>query len=181
MAKTIGLATLLSGQGKNMVYEFWNVFEKEYNSVGVQSFDYPNLGYQGGSCEDINLLKIDVEKVSENIHSFEVNIEGFGYFEEPSDVVYLKVKKNNKLTKLHSTLNNLLTRHCDTVFDLYKPNNWVPHITLAMGDISPDNLTLFRNRYQYMTPEFTQLITNISLVEFQDDGDVELIKKYEIN
>jgi hypothetical protein len=57
MTVRIGVASLLSGQERDEVFSFWDVFEKKYNSVGVQSFDHPNLGFQGGECSDVDAIK----------------------------------------------------------------------------------------------------------------------------
>ncbi|WP_158290457.1 2'-5' RNA ligase family protein [Halobacillus salinus] len=179
MTKTIGLATLLTGKGKQKVLEFWDVFEEEYNSVGVQSFDYPNLGFQGGSCKDINSLIEDLIELCKKVRSFEFETHGIGYFEDTANVVYLSVDKNPNLKELHNDLNSLMKRHCDNIFKLYEPDNWVPHITLAMQDLSDDDLNRFKSEYKN-AQNFNQEINNIALVEFKTDGDVELLEKIDI-
>lgn len=179
MTKTIGLATLLTGQGKQKVLEFWNVFEEEYNSVGVQSFDYPNLGFQGGSCEDINSLIEDLKVLCKKVRSFEFETQGIGYFVDTSNVVYLSVDKKHNLKELHNDLNILMKRHCDKTFKLYEPDNWVPHITLAMQDLSDEDLNEFKSEYTSLQ-NFTQEINNIALVEFKTNGNVDLLEKIDI-
>ncbi|MFG6147714.1 hypothetical protein [Halobacillus sp. B23F22_1] len=95
MSRTVGVATLLTGKGKQEVLSYWKMFEKDFNSTAVQSFAHPNFGYQGGTCEDAVSLKKDLQQLWAAHHSFDVNVDGFGYFESPSPVIYLKIKKSD--------------------------------------------------------------------------------------
>lgn len=106
MAVTIGIASLLTGEGRNEVLRFWNVSETEYNSIGVQSFNHPNLGFQGGSCLNIDLPKAELSNLCDTLSPFEVLVDGFDFFEAPSKVVLLKVLKTNELIELHKKINN---------------------------------------------------------------------------
>lgn len=81
---------------------------------------------------EIDSLKDELSKLCNKIPPFEVIVEGFGYFETPSKVVYLKVMKTNELIEVHKEINGLLEKNCESIFDFYTPENWVPHITLAM-------------------------------------------------
>jgi 2'-5' RNA ligase len=165
---------------RDEVLRFWNVFETEYNSIGVQSFDHPNLGFQGGSCSNIDKLKDELSNLSVVLYPFEIIVEGFGFFEAPSKVVYLKVLKTDELINLHKKINNSLAICCENLFQFYTPENWVPHITLAMDDLSETSLVNFKERYKDYSHDFKQTISNFALVEFKKDGQVELLSSYEI-
>lgn len=180
MTKTIGIASLLTGNARNEVLHFWRVFEIEYSSIGVQSFDHPNLGFQGGSCSDIHLLKDELSNLSMSLSPFEVKIEGFGFFETPSKVVYLNVLKTDELIDLHKKINNLLVKCCENLFDFYTPENWVPHLTLAMNDLTEISFSNFKEKHYDYSPSFKQIISNLALVEFKKDGRVELLSCFEI-
>jgi 2'-5' RNA ligase len=180
MTVRIGIASLLIGEERDEVLRFWNVFEKNYNSIGVRSFDHPNLGFQGGSCLNIGTLKEELSKLCTKISPFEVIIDGFGFFEAPSKVVYLKVVKSKELIEIHKKINISLTKCCQDLFELYTPENWVPHITLAMDDLSETSFDNFKNKYKDYSPYFKQTISNLALVEFKNNGRVELLHRYDI-
>ncbi len=40
MTVTIGIASLFTGNEREEVLRFWNIFETDYNSNGVQAFDH---------------------------------------------------------------------------------------------------------------------------------------------
>mgnify|MGYP003577161004 CR=1 FL=1 len=106
---------------------------------------------------------------------FEVIVEGVGFFEAPSKVVYLKVLKTDELIELHKKINNSLAKCCEHLFEFYTPENWIPHITLAMDDLSETGLNNFKERYKDYLPSFKQTISNLALVEFKNNGRVELL------
>ncbi len=66
------------------------------------------------------------------------------------------------------------------MFEFYTPENWIPHITLAMDDLSETGLNNFKERYKDYLPSFKQTIPNLALVEFKNNGRVELLSSYEI-
>ncbi|OEH91086.1 2'-5' RNA ligase family protein [Bacillus solimangrovi] len=180
MAIRVGIASLLSGQEKKEVLHYWDVFKEEYHSVGVQSFDHPNLGFQGGECSDVEALKVELVNLCERIRPFEIIVDGFGYFESPAKVVFLNVIKTNALLELHKEINRLLDDKCNDIFELYTPENWVPHISLAMGDLSNEHFDKFKVDYAEKSPSFNQTISNLALVEFKNNGRVELLHCFDI-
>jgi 2'-5' RNA ligase len=180
MTVTIGIAALLTGNERDEVLRFWNVFETEFNSIGVQTFDHPNLGFQGGNCSNIDTLKDELLDLCVTLSPFEVIVEGFGFFEVPSKVVYLKVLKTDELNELHKKINYSLEKCYGNLFEFYTPENWVPHITLAMDDLSETDFNNFKERYKDYLPSFKQKISNLALVEFKNNGRVELLSSFEI-
>lgn len=51
----------------------------------------------------------------------------------------MKIIKSDQLSKFHDELSNILNDTCLKTFDLYDSKNWIPHITIAMNDISEIN------------------------------------------
>jgi hypothetical protein len=66
------------------------------------------------------------------------------------------------------------------LFEFNTPEKWVPHITLAMNDLSEISFGNFKERYKDYSPSFKQTISNLALVEFKKDGRVEFLSSYEI-
>ncbi|MEI5908068.1 2'-5' RNA ligase family protein [Bacillus spongiae] len=180
MTVTIGIASILTGNERNEVLRYWDLFETKYNSIGVQSFDYPNLGFQGGNCSSIDSVKDELSNLCMELPLIEVIVEGFGFFEAPSKVVYLKVLKTDELIELHRKINDYLAKYCEDLFELYIPEYWIPHITLAMGDLSETDFNSFKESYKDYSPSFKQTISKLALVEFKNNGRVELLSSYEI-
>ncbi len=57
MTETIGILSILEGDLADEAKRLWQVFETRYASKGVQTFDYPNVTFQGGDCHDMAAVK----------------------------------------------------------------------------------------------------------------------------
>lgn len=131
----VGLMTLLKGEIREEVLDLWNYFDQMYDSKLAKAFMHPNISYQGGICENLDTL---ISRLNEYEYpdKFEIEIDGFEKFTNPQNVIYMKVIKNNKISEFHNELSRVLNDTCLKTFELYNPNNWVPHITIVMNDIS---------------------------------------------
>lgn len=49
-----------------------------------------------------------------------------------------------------------------------------------MDDLSETSFDTFKKRHKDTSPSFNQTISNLALVEFKDNGLVELLQRYEI-
>jgi 2'-5' RNA ligase len=65
---------------------------------------------------------------------------GLGIFTGPLPVVYLAIVRDPILTAFHQRVWPALETASTRPSPLYTPEQWVPHITLAQWDITPDTL-----------------------------------------
>lgn len=138
MNYTVGLMTLLKGEIREEVLDLWNYLDVKYESKLAKAFYHPNISYQGGICEDLNTL-ISKLNAYDYPAKFEIDIDGFDKFMNPQNTIYMKIIKNDKLIEFHNELSRILNDTCIKTFNLYNPENWIPHITIAMNDISEMN------------------------------------------
>lgn len=178
MADIIGITAIVNDKLRSEILRLWNIAETKYNSKGVQSFNHPNLSFQGGLCDDIPSLMNAISNLCANLGPFQITVDGLGFFEQPSNVVYLKVIKSEELKSVHRKVNDLLNKHCSDIFEFYTPENWIPHITVAMDDLSIENLQRFKRDFVGYTPLFTQIISNLQLIQFYDNGHIELVENF---
>lgn len=132
MLKTIGILSILEEKVLDEVLRLWKLFETKYGSMGVRSFAYPNLSFQGGRCHDVAPIEDALSSLSRHLRPFELIIDGFGSSETHSKVIFLKVKLTEDLRHINQVVNRMLQRHCEEVFDNYLPERWVPHVTVTM-------------------------------------------------
>ena len=169
---TVGLMTILEGPLRDEVLRLWRVFEVDYGSVGVQVFDHPNLTFVGAGTCDLARMLPSLEELSAELPAVELKVRGIDCFHEPDRVVYLGVELSNELAKVHRAVDDLLVRRCDGLARLYRPGSWVPHITLAMGDLTQGAFDDARERLAEYDREYVVVADRISLVQSapQDQG-----------
>ncbi|MGM7700967.1 YjcG family protein [Pseudalkalibacillus sp. Hm43] len=74
--------------------------------------------------DELKEMARQIHEISDNIQPFQLNVYKVGSFHPVNNVIYFKVKEEERLTKLHEEL------HKDELYS-ERPYNFVPHITLA--------------------------------------------------
>ncbi len=116
------------------------------------------------------VIGIDVSSKWLDIHVLpEGRTERFG--NDPEGIASV-VELSNELAKVHRAVDDLLVRRCDGLARLYRPGSWVPHITLAMGDLTQEAFDDARERLAEYDREYVVVADRISLVQSapQDQG-----------
>ena len=167
---TVGVMTLLEGAARDEALRLWRVFEREYGSVGVQTFAHPNLTFGGGACGDVEELGHQLERLARDLQPVEVHISGVGFFDEPRRAAFLEVAGSEPLEQIHRRIDHVLQHCCNDVFGLYRPGRWVPHVTVAMGDLSPEAMERARQRFSSYDASFVHSARKICLVRAMTDG-----------
>lgn len=174
----IGLVSNLEGESYRDVKKRWTLFDRKYNSRAIQAYSHPHFTFQIAKTPDIRQLKSDFVKLVSGIRSFEIEVEGFRHFRK--DVIYMSVKKTRKLTRIHKLINRFMETRCHDLLELYAPENWIPHITLAQEDLTEDNFERAWREFKGSNIRFKQRIHNICMVKFYPDGKIRIAKRYNL-
>lgn len=116
---------------------------------GVNAFPYPHISvcFMSGYSQ---------ARVEERLHDavtrfkpFKVKTAGIGIFLKPNPVLFVSVVRGSALERLHRLITKAFSpMGGDTGF--YTADRWVPHITLAVGDLTtellPDAVRLVSQR-----------------------------------
>ena len=172
------IVSILENKHYKDVKNIWNSFEKKYDSVGVQIFSHPHITFQGGKTGNPKQLKRDFQKIVSNIQPFEIEVSGIAHFNKKA--IYLKVKKTNSLIELNKLVNQFLKNHGKSLLEYYLPKNWIPHICLAMDDLTKRNFEKAWAELKDSKFKFKQKLHNICIVKRYPDGKIKISKKYEL-
>jgi 2'-5' RNA ligase len=173
---TIGVVSILEDKPYKDVKNLWKLFEKEFSSVGVQTFNHPHIAFQAGKTETFRQLKKDFQKIVPNIKPFNIEVNETRHFDK--QVIYLKVGKTAELIRINKLINQFLKIHCQSLFEYYTPKNWVPHITLAMDDLTEENFEKAWSQLKHSKIKFKQKLHNICIVKWHPNGKIGIAKKY---
>ncbi|HVO44516.1 MAG TPA: 2'-5' RNA ligase family protein, partial [Aggregatilineales bacterium] len=138
MTELVGVLSIFEGDLQAEAKRLWKLFERDYASTGVQSFDFPNVTFQGGHCRDLAPVKAALADLSRRLRPFTVVIDGLDYFEGHAKAIFLDVRFTDELRHINRVVNEMLAGCCETVFEQYRPENWRPHVTVAMNDLTDD-------------------------------------------
>jgi 2'-5' RNA ligase len=175
----LGVVSILEGDTYKEAKRMWRLFEKEYNSRAIQNFPHPHLSFQGGRCEDIKEIDANLKKLSLQTKPFLVRVKGINTFEKPDRAIILEVVRTNTLQRIHKKIDALLRKYCSPTFELYSPQNWHPHITLAHGDLTPNNFQKAKKDLENYNPGHKLKVHNICLVRWYDkDKKIRIYRKH---
>jgi 2'-5' RNA ligase len=177
-AEMIGIVSNLEGEPYRDVKKLWTLFERKYNSRAIQAYLHPHFTFQIAKTQDIRQLKSDFVKPLSGIKPFEIEVEGFRHFRK--DVIYLAVKKTRELTRIHKLISRSMESRCSDLLELYTPENWIPHVTLAMEDLTENNFERAWKEFKGSNIRFKQRIHNICMVKFYPDGKIRIAKRYRL-
>ncbi|WP_347158640.1 2'-5' RNA ligase family protein [Pontibacter chitinilyticus] len=136
----IAITSLLDATHSARVTELTNHLEKNFGLTGVQITPYPHLTLLTAEIPDMDELKHYLDQVCLETQRFTVRTTGLGVFPGQHPVIYIPVLRTAPLNKLHAKLHRDMSEMSTEMGVFYNPNMWLPHISLALGDTTPELL-----------------------------------------
>lgn len=164
-----GIVSLLDAQHDDMVTELWAELDERFGVRGVYVTPYAHFSYQvAPAYRDLNAVAAALQDIAAACHPFTVRTCGLGVFTGPEPVVYIQVVRNAALDQLHQRIWSALAPLVEAPLAYYSVENWVPHITLCVHDLSHTVLPAIMEYLQYR-PFYWQIGVN-SLAFIHHDG-----------
>ena len=134
-----GVVSLLDPEHYGAVEGIWDELERELGLREVRVTPWPHISFQLGDY-DLDALPGILEKLAAATPRFEIETTGLGIFSGLQPVLYVPVVRTAELSEFHRLLWTAVGTVCRNASDDYWVANWVPHITLAAGDLDASNV-----------------------------------------
>jgi 2'-5' RNA ligase len=161
---TYGVSSDLTGEAYAAARSMWDGLERRYGLRAARAAIHPHITYVVGECPRPQSLVAALAGVAAALPAFETEIDGFGIFDGPSPVVYLRVLKNPPLIHAYQTICQSMQNAGLTIWDHYQEQSWTPHVTLALRDLPADLLPLVLADLQTRPARFTTRLEVVNLV-----------------
>ena len=138
-----GVVSLLDEASERTTRALWAELDERYGlREVVQRVPRPHCSYHVAVDYDLARLAETLRRMAAQWRPFATTITGLGAFEAPEPVLYLAVERNAALDALHAALWRELgqTDIARQPMAVYAPTTWIPHVTLAQGDLTLDRL-----------------------------------------
>ncbi len=134
------LALSLHEPTARRVREVWDALEAGAGLRGIRKIPFPHVTLIG--CEGIAHAQLEplVEEVAAVTPPLRLRTVGFGLFLRPQPVFYAPIIRNPQLAELHGELWARVGGLGGRLYGLYGPDRWLPHLTLAQGDLDQADL-----------------------------------------
>lgn len=136
----IALASLLDKRTSERVNELTADLEKKFGLNGVKITPYPHLTILTAEVVDMEELKQYLEQTCYETENFKVRTTGLGIFPGDNPVIFIPALRTPPLNQFHDRLHRDISEMSTEMGLYYNTNLWLPHITLALGDTTPEML-----------------------------------------
>ncbi|MBD1396513.1 2'-5' RNA ligase family protein [Pontibacter sp. JH31] len=136
----IAVTSLLDQSHSDRVTELTEHLDRKFGLSEVKLTPYPHLTLLTAEIPDMEELQEYLEQTSRETEPFTIRTTGLGIFPGEKPVIYIPVLRTPPLNQLHTRLHRDISEMSSEMGVYYNPNMWLPHISLALGDTSPDVL-----------------------------------------
>jgi hypothetical protein len=135
-----GLVTLLPEQYFARVESLWDELEASFGLNGIRITPYPHFSWNIAKEYERPAMDWAVAETALETPIFTVRTAGIGLFPAPVPVLFIKVLRDPILDALHKQLWERMQSLGREMSLYYNPENWLPHISLAYGDLTSEQV-----------------------------------------
>jgi 2'-5' RNA ligase len=159
------IVSALDDPHREMVENIWGELKAVFGLQGVIGSTRPHFTYHVAQAYDAASIDAVLTAVARAAPPFAIDTHGLGVFRGDETVLYLHISPSPALAGMHRRVWDAMTPIAAEPIPVYAAETWVPHITLAIGDLTEELLPLalqLLNRREY---HWTVPITNLCLIE----------------
>jgi 2'-5' RNA ligase len=159
-----GVVSILDQEHCEKVESLWDELEHEFGLKSAAAA-YPHFSYQVVERYDVQRVKDTLTRLTITAEPFNIRTSGLGIFTGNGTTLYIPVARSVYLTKFHSRLWTRLSKTARSIHTHhYGPDNFIPHITLAAGDLQSDQLPAIIKLLSSRSFNWNIHIDNLALV-----------------
>lgn len=140
MTPMYAVVSLLDDAHYRQVEQVWEQLRTKVGVHGIYATPFPHFSYHVAAGYDMDRLERLLRRVARQVEPFRVRTAGLGIFSGPSPVVHIPVVRCPALARLHQRLWPQVERLAQGSLAYYEADQWMPHVTLGHGDVTPANL-----------------------------------------
>jgi 2'-5' RNA ligase len=176
-----GIVSLLDADSEQAVRSLWDELAREWNlREAARLAPIPHISYHVAEGYDLARIGLVMRRIGADAPPLNVRITGFGEFTAVGPVLYLAIARDTALDSLHASIWKALDDGdiARNSWRLYAPETWVPHVTLAMGDLTAETLASLLTKWSGRDARMEARISAISLF---GDGSYTPLEQVELS
>ncbi|MDD5370529.1 MAG: 2'-5' RNA ligase family protein [Anaerolineaceae bacterium] len=158
------IVSLLEEAGYSRIEALWRVLELRCGLKGVKMTPYPHFSWQVAENYQEHKVEKALEEIAETARPFIVKTSGLGIFTGQEPVIYVAIAKDEKLLRFHKKVCTAAGSLAKGFNPYYLPDAWVPHVTLAYGDVTKESISCAISELAFTPFKWEMRIDNLSLV-----------------
>ena len=166
-----GVISLLDSRHSDLVGELWDRLNREFGLSGVYETPFPHILYHTAQDYDYGSLELVLRRISRTTVPFTVRTSGLGILMEDPPKVFVALVRGFELFRFHQRLFFEVTPTAVRQHPSGFPENWMPGVALATGDVQQSMLPGIMWMLSHQTFDWEMTIDNLSYVD--DLGSLE--------
>ncbi len=164
-----GIVSVLDDQHFSLVESIWGELEEDCGLVGVKMTPLPHFSWQIAEAYELEKTKETLRHVCRRLDPFLIHTGGLGLFTGSEPVLYIPIIKDTHLLNLHRSIWEQTKISVMGASPYYSPDQWLPHITLAYGDVTQEKLACAMGKLSDRPFNWEISINHLALV-YQPEG-----------
>jgi 2'-5' RNA ligase len=158
------IVSLLEEAAYSKIESLWRVLELRCGLKGIKITPYPHFSWQVAVDYPQRKIEKALEDIAATAQPFVVKTSGLGIFTGQEPVVYVAIAKDEKLLRFHKKVCTAAGSLAKGFNPYYSPDVWVPHVTLAYGDVTKESLSCAMAELAFTPFNWEMRIDNLALV-----------------
>jgi 2'-5' RNA ligase len=134
------VVALLDAESTAKIEAIWREFQDTFGVHGVSRTPIVHFSFHVAESYDAIQTMPTVRAIARTMPPFKVRTAGLGIFTGTLPVVHVTVVRNERLGQIQGQIWQQMTLLSAGILTYYHPDHWLPHITIAQGDIPPEKL-----------------------------------------
>ncbi|MDJ0366988.1 2'-5' RNA ligase family protein [Hymenobacter sp. H14-R3] len=165
----LAITSLLPSPSSDHINALIKSLETEFGLTDVQATPEPHLTYQIVEPADLETLKEALHEIAHTTAPFIAHTTGLGMFPGDNPVIHIPVLRSDALNLLHHRILEVAAPLCSRTDKFSAPDLWLPHISLALHDTTPELLGPVMQFLNNQTFNLELEISNLAILQPQGD------------
>ena len=163
------VVSFLDSKNMRVVRSFSKDVDNSLRSHDALGTPVAHISYQGASEYNMEKLEHVLRRFASQSRRFKVHAGGLGIFTGFTPVLYIPVVRTSELSRFHLLLLRRIASIGSGISEYYKPDLWIPHITLARTGVNQRPLAEIIGRLARKDLELDITIDNLAIIR-DDNG-----------
>ncbi len=164
-----GIVSLLDGEARERIEQLWEELRRDFGVRGIHSKRFPHFSYHVAEEYDLAQTRPALEELAGATRKFTARASGIGIFTRKEPVIYLPVVRSGDLQRVHGEVARLAEPLATGINEYYAADIWIPHITIAEGDVDILVLPEIVRRLGERNLRWEFLVTNLAVIRADEN------------
>ncbi len=159
-----GIVSLLDGADRERVEQLWDELRQVFGVRGIHAKRFPHFSYHVADEYDLTRAQAALNALARQTRRFSVQASGIGIFTRREPVIYLPVVRAPEIAAAHTQIAATAAPLATGVNEYYADEIWIPHVTIAEGDVDILVLPEIVRRLGERNFRWDMRVTNFALI-----------------